>query len=70
MKEENQQLKAQIKELEFQIRTKEAENNALQNQMQFFQQYMIGGAEGNDSSTTQTENPDNSTIPTNDNPPI
>ena len=62
LKDENQQLKNQIKELELMISTKEAENNALQNQVQFFQQYM--STAGNDadivqSNTTQSDPGDN-----------
>ena len=61
LKEENLQLKKQIKELELQISTKEAENAALQNQVSFFQQYMSGGVDNAENSPNQGDSSDNNT---------
>lgn len=59
LKEENFQLKKQIKELELQISTKEAENAALQNQVSFFQQYMSMGVDVAENSPNQGDSSDN-----------
>lgn len=59
LKEENYQLKKQIKELELQISTKEAENAALQNQVSFFQQYMSMGTDIAENSPNQGDSSDN-----------
>ncbi|OHT01522.1 hypothetical protein TRFO_31615 [Tritrichomonas foetus] len=56
--DENYFLKKQIKELELQIKTKEAENNALQNQVQFFQQCMSTGTENNEANSPENSQND------------
>lgn len=67
LKEENFQLKKQIKELELQISTKEAENNALQNQVSFFQQYMSSNFDNTENSPNQGDSSDNNTADNYDN---